>query len=182
MTIYAYARVSTEGQNVEQQIERLEKYKPEESITEKFTGTTLDRPKFQKLINKLKSGDTLVVREVSRLGRKTSEVLSLVDTLRDRSVHLIIDNLEGTDITTSAGKLVFTMLCGLAEMERESMLERQRVGIERAKKEGVYKGRKALDPVVVKTAKDLVANGMTKQAVANQMNIGVSTLYKYLAA
>jgi DNA invertase Pin-like site-specific DNA recombinase len=181
MTVYAYARVSTKDQNVEQQIERLEKYKPEVSIAETFTGTTLDRPKFQKLVNTLKSGDTLVVREVSRLGRKTSEVLSLVDTLKNRGVHLIIDNLEGTDITTSAGKLVFTMLCGLAEMERESMLERQKVGIERAKKEGKYQGRKALDPIVVKTAKDLIANGMTKQAVASQMNIGVSTLYKYLS-
>src|SRR5690606_10628592 len=131
MTVFAYARVSTEDQNVQQQIACLEKYNPEESVTEKFTGTTLERPKFKKLISKLKQGDTLVVREVSRLGRKTSEVLVLAEDLQSRGVRLVIDNLGELDITSQTGKLLFLLLSGLAEMERESMLERQRIGIER---------------------------------------------------
>ena len=182
MPIYAYARVSTNDQNVDQQMRELEKYAPDFSVTERFTGTTTDRPKFSKLIRSLKSDDTLVVREVSRLGRNTAEVLSLADELKARGVRLLVDNLEGTDITSTSGKLVFTMLAGLAEMERQQMLERQRIGINRAKTEGKYKGRKALDPVVVKTAKGLIESGMTKKAVASQLNIGQSTLYKYLAA
>ena len=181
MTIYAFARVSTSDQNVDQQIAALQKYNPDYSVTETFTGTTLDRPKFAKLISKLKSGDTLVVREVSRLGRKTSEVLQLAEDLQDRNVKLVIDNLGELDVTSQAGKLLFIMLSGLAEMERESMLERQRIGINRAKAEGRYRGRMRLDPVVIKTAKDLLASGMSKKAVANQLKIGESTLYKYLA-
>lgn len=182
MTTYAYARVSTTDQNVEQQIAVLQKYNPDYSITEHFTGTTLDRPKFDKLIKKLKSGDTLIVREVSRLGRKSSEVLTLAEELQERNVKLMVDNLGELDITSQTGKLLFMMLSGLAEMERETMLERQRIGIERAKAEGRYKGRKAVDKEVIQTAKQLIANGMKKSQVARQLNIGESTLYKYLAA
>ncbi|MGD9660179.1 MAG: recombinase family protein [Porticoccaceae bacterium] len=180
MTVYAYARVSTDDQNVDQQIALLEKYNPDYSITEKFTGTTLARPKFNKLISQLKSGDTLVVREVSRLGRKTSDVLNLAEELQGKGVKLVIDNLGELDITSQTGKLLFLLLSGLAEMERETMLERQRIGIERAKTEGRYKGRKALDKAVIDTAKDLIAKGMKKKEVAKQLKIGESTLYKYL--
>jgi DNA invertase Pin-like site-specific DNA recombinase len=181
MAVYAYARVSTEDQNVDQQIAILQKYKPDESVAEKFTGTTLERPKFNKLVGKLKQGDTLVVREVSRLGRKTSEVLVLAEDLQDRGVKLVIDNLGGLDITSQAGKLLFLMLSGLAEMERDTMLERQRIGIERAKAEGKYKGKKPLDQAVISTAKALIAQGMKKRDVAKQLKIGESTLYKYLS-
>ena len=182
MTIYAFARVSVSHQNVDQQIAELQKYNPDYCVTETFTGTTLDRPKFTELISKLTSGDTLVVREVSRLGRRTSEVLQLAEDLQDRGVKLIVDNLGQLDVTSHAGKLLFTMLSGLAEMEREFMLERQRIGINRAKAEGgKYLGRKKLDPAVIKTAKDLLASGMTRKAVASQLKIGQSTLYKYLA-
>jgi len=180
MTIYAYGRVSTKEQNVEQQLAELERHKPDYKVSEVFTGTTTDRPKFKRLIGDLNAGDTLVVREVSRLGRKTSEVLELVDDLKGRDVKLVIDNLD-LDITSPAGKLVFTMLAGLAEMEREQMLERQAIGIQRAKAEGKYQGRKATDQVVIDQAKALIAGGMTKAAVAKQLKMGQSTLYKHLA-
>ncbi len=181
MSIYAYARVSTKEQNLSQQLQELDKYNPDFQVSETFTGTTTDRPKFQKLLSDLKKGDTLVVREVSRLGRKTAEVLMLVDSLKDKGVKLVVDNLEGLDLTSQAGKLVFTMLAGLAEMEREQMLERQAIGVARARAEGKYKGRKAIDEIVVAQAKELVSKGMTKKAVAKQLKIGESTLYKYLA-
>ena len=181
MSIYAYARVSTKEQNLAQQLQELDKYNPDFQVSETFTGTTTDRPKFQKLLSDLKKGDILVVREVSRLGRKTAEVLMLVDSLKDKGIKLVVDNLEGLDLTSQAGKLVFTMLAGLAEMEREQMLERQAIGVTRAKAEGKYKGRKAINEVVVIQAKELILKGMTKKAVAKQLRIGESTLYKYLA-
>jgi DNA invertase Pin-like site-specific DNA recombinase len=113
--------------------------------------------------------------------RKTAEVLMLVDSLKDKGVKLVVDNLEGLDLTSQAGKLVFTMLAGLAEMEREQMLERQAIGVARANVEGKYTGRKAIDQVVIAQAKELVSKGMTNAGVAKQLNIGESTLYKYLA-
>jgi DNA invertase Pin-like site-specific DNA recombinase len=109
MSIYTYARVSTNDQNVAQQLQKLAKYNPNYEVSEIFTGKTTDRPKFNKLLSDLKKGDTLIVREVSRLGRKTAEVMALVDNLKDKGVKLVVDNLDGLDLTSHAGKLVFTM-------------------------------------------------------------------------
>ncbi len=182
MTTYIYARVSTNDQDTDAQASALmAKHAHDFVVEENFTGTTTDRPKFKKLIGSLIEGDTLIVREVSRLGRNSVEVLELAQDLKQRKVRLVIDNL-GIDVTTPAGEMIFTMMAGMAKMERELMLERQRIGIEKAKQDGKYTGRKALDPVLVETAKKLVAEGMSKPAVANQLKMGLSTLYKYLAA
>lgn len=182
MTTYIYARVSTNDQDTEAQADALKsKYAHDFVVEDVFTGTTTDRPKFKKLIGSLIEGDTLIVREVSRLGRNSVEVLELAQDLKARKVRLVIDNL-GIDVTTPAGEMIFTMMAGMAKMERELMLERQRIGIEKAKADGKYTGRKALDPVLVETAKKLVAEGMAKPAVAKQLKMGLSTLYKYLAA
>lgn len=181
MTTYIYARVSTNDQDTEAQADALKsKYAHDFVVEDVFTGTTTDRPKFKKLIGSLVEGDTLIVREVSRLGRNSVEVLELAQDLKVRKVRLVIDNL-GIDVTTPAGEMIFTMMAGMAKMERELMLERQRIGIEKAKVDGKYTGRKALDPVLVETAKKLVAEGMSKPAVAKQLKMGLSTLYKYLA-
>ncbi|MBN2068883.1 MAG: recombinase family protein [Opitutales bacterium] len=177
---YIYARVSTEEQNVKQQVQYLaDKYEHDAVVSETFTGTTTERPKFRKLLKEVKRGDTIIVYHVSRLGRKTSEVLETVELLLSKSVSVVVDQLEGVDITSGVGKLLFTMLSGLAELEREMMLERQRVGISRAKAEGKYQGRKRIDPEIVQSAKTLLASGMTRQKVADQLGIGVATLYRY---
>jgi DNA invertase Pin-like site-specific DNA recombinase len=178
---YIYSRVSTEEQNTEQQAQYLaDKYEYDAIVTETFTGTTTDRPKFQELLKKLETGDTLIVYHVSRLGRKTSEVLETVETLQERGVAVFVDQLNGIDIASGVGKLLFTMLSGLAELEREMMLERQRIGINRAKAEGKFKGRKPIDDSIIQSARVLVDSGMTKEAVAKQLGIGVATLYRRL--
>jgi DNA invertase Pin-like site-specific DNA recombinase len=136
---YIYARVSTEDQNVKQQADYLaDKYEHDSVVQEKFTGTTTDRPKFQNLLKKLNRGDALIVYHVSRLGRKISEVLEVVEQLQEQGVEVYVDQLQGIDITSGVGKLMFTMLSGLAELEKEQLLERQRIGINRAKEEGKY--------------------------------------------
>lgn len=178
---YIYARVSTEEQDVQQQADYLStKYDHDCVISECFTGTTTDRPKFQRLLSELKSGDTLIVYHVSRLGRKTSEVLETVELLQEKGVSVFVDQLQGIDITSGVGKLLFTMLSGLAELEREQMLERQRIGINRAKEEGKYKGRKPVDDDIIDSARTLIAAGMTKEKVAQQLGVGVATLYRRL--
>ena len=183
MTTYIYARVSTVDQNDEQQAQHLMgKYQHDIVITERFTGTTIERPEFSKLRAMLKHGDTLIVKEVSRLGRQTAEVLEFVEELKTKGVSLTVEQLGGMDVTTAAGEMILTMMAGLAKMEREQMLDRQRVGIARAQAEGKYKGRKSVDPVVIATAKALLEQGLSKRKIAQQLKIGESTLYKYLAA
>lgn len=183
MTTYIYSRVSTVDQNSEQQARYLaERYEHDLIVEETFTGTTTDRPKFRKLLNQLKSGDRLIVKEVSRIGRNTAEVLEVTSSLKEQRINLVVDQLGSLDVTSPAGEMILTVMAGMAKMEREQLLERQRVGIERAKSEGKYKGRNALDSSVIATAKSLIAGGMSKAATAKQLNIGESTLYKYLKA
>lgn len=182
---YGYARVSTVDQNVNQQAEKLiEQYgiDPENIIQEVWSGKTTERPALQKLVNKkLKPGDKLYVFHISRLGRKTSEVLQLVDDLKDRDIGLVVYELDSTDLTTPTGKLLLTMLAGLAEMELETLKERQRIGIARAKKEGKYTGRKPVDSKIIDTALQLKNNGVSIYAIAAQLKLGRSTLYREFA-
>lgn len=178
---YIYARVSTDIQNVEQQAQYLaQRYEHDAIVTEVFTGTTTDRPKFNKLMQNFESGDTLIVYHVSRLGRRTTEVLDVVEVLQKKGISVIVDQLNGIDITEGVGKLLFTMLSGLAELEREQMLELQRIGINRAKAEGKYKGRKKIDDSIINSARVLIESGMTKEQVAKQLGVGVATLYRRL--
>ncbi len=182
MTTYIYARVSTDTQDSEAQAAFLTaKYIHDFVVEETFTGTTTDRPKLNSLVSKLLSGDTLIVRETSRLGRNSIEVLTFAQTMKDKGVSLVIDNL-GVNISTPAGEMVLTVMAGAAKMERELMLERQRIGIAKAKADGKYTGRKALDPKLIATAKQLVEAGMAKKDVAAHLKMGLSTLYKYLEA
>lgn len=179
---YGYARVSTAEQNVNQQVLKLiDQYNidPNDVVQETWSGKTTDRPALQKLVNKtLKSGDTLYVFHISRLGRKASEVLQLVDDLKERDIGLVVYELDSTDLTTPTGKLLLTMLAGLAEMELETLRERQRIGIDRAKKEGKYTGRKAVNPKIIDTALQLKENGVSIDAIAAQLKLGRSTLYR----
>ena len=183
MTNYIYARVSTEEQNSEQQAAYLSgKYNSDYTVEESFTGTTTDRPKFKKLLSQLKRGDTLIVKEVSRIGRNTKEVLEVTEQLKDGGVRLVIDQLGGLDVTSAAGEMILTVMAALARMEREQLKERQIIGIERAKSEGKYKGRTPIDPAAIRTAKLLIEQGQSKESVAKQLKIGLSTLYKYLSS
>ncbi len=178
---YIYSRVSTSDQNVQQQSSYLaERYEHDAIVEEVFTGTTTERPKFTKLIQQLKRDDTLIVYHVSRLGRNTSEVLQTAELLKNKGVSVYVDQLQGLEITQGVGKLLFTLLSGLAELEREQMLERQRIGINRAKSEGRYKGRKPVDNEIIDSARKLIASGVTKEKAAKQLGIGVATLYRRL--
>lgn len=180
---YAYARVSTREQNVSQQVDMLMNQYSIESVNvvqEVFTGKTTDRPALQQLLTKtLKQGDTLYVFHISRLGRKASEVLQLVDDLIARGIGLVVYELDSTDLTTPTGKLLLTMLAGLAEMELETLRERQRIGIDRAKQEeGKYTGRKPISSQTIDTALLLKSNGASIPDIAAQLKVGKSTLYR----
>ena len=107
-----------------------------------------------------------------------SEVLQLVEDFKERNIGLVVYELDSLDLTTPTGKLLLTMLAELAEMELETLRERQRIGIDRAKKEGKYTGRKPVDPKIINTAIQLKDNGVSIDAIAAQLKLGRSTLYR----
>ena len=139
----AYIRVSTEEQNTARQEEAMKALGVERTYIEKISGKNMDRPQLKAMLDFVREGDTLVVESYSRLGRSTADLFKIVDELEKKGVAFI-SLKENINTTTPQGKLMFTIFAGLAQFERECMLERQREGIAIAKKEGKYKGRKAL--------------------------------------
>jgi DNA invertase Pin-like site-specific DNA recombinase len=140
----AYVRVSTVEQNEARQVEALEKYKIEKWYTEKVSAKDTNRPKLQEMIDFVREGDVIHIHDFSRLARSTRDLLNIVDLLNEKNVGLV-SNKENLDTTTATGKLMLTVIAAINEFERNNLLERQREGIEIAKRKGKFKGRKKID-------------------------------------
>jgi DNA invertase Pin-like site-specific DNA recombinase len=144
MSIYGYARVSTEDQELGLQVAALidAGVAQKDIVKEKASGKEVaDRPKYVELLAKLRDGDKLVVWKVDRLGRSTLDALNTAKDLDARGVRIVITTL-GVDLKTPAGRLVFGVLAQIAEFERELIKERVAAGIAAARKRGVAFGRR----------------------------------------
>lgn len=139
MANLGYVRVSTVEQNDERQKEALEKYNIDKWFEEKVSGKDTKRKKLQAMLDYCREGDTIYVHDFSRLARSTKDLLSIVELLEEKNVHLV-SNKENMDTSTATGKLMLTMIAAIAEFERSNLLERQREGIAIAKRKGKYKG------------------------------------------
>lgn len=143
MTTYGYARVSTRGQDLAGQVELLIKNGVDKRnvYAEKFTGTTTHRPKFSRLIRRLRSGDTLMVTKLDRFARTVAEGIALIDKLIDRGIKVHVLNIGLLDNST-AGRLLRNILLAFAEFERDMIVERLAEGKARAKMQpGYHEGR-----------------------------------------
>lgn len=138
----AYIRVSTEGQNTARQEEAMREIGVEKYYTEKVSGKNADREQLKAMMEFLREGDTLIVESYSRLARSTHDLLEIVDALAKKGVSFV-SLKENIDTSTPQGKLMLTIFAGLAQFERECLLQRQAEGIAIAKAEGKYRGRKA---------------------------------------
>ena len=135
----SYIRVSTIEQNEARQIESLNKYNINKQFIEKVSAKDTKRPQLQAMLDYAREGDTVYVHDFSRLARSTKDLLDIVEKLKAKGVKLVSIK-EALDTSTPQGKLMLTMLGAIYEFERENLLERQREGIQIAKKEGKYKG------------------------------------------
>jgi putative DNA-invertase from lambdoid prophage Rac len=144
---FAYARVSTLDQATENQVREIEgagfNVDPRRVVTETISGGVQAslRPGFSKLMDRLETGDVLVVTKIDRLGRNVIDVRSTVDQLAERGVRVHCLALGGVDLTSAAGKMTMGVLAAVAEFERDLLRERTAAGIERARAEGKQPGR-----------------------------------------
>lgn len=127
--IYGYARVSTAGQNLQDQIAQLREsgVRRKNIYYEHYTGTKIERPKFQELLKKIKPHDTLVVTKLDRLARNTVEAINTVNNLLDNQITIKIINL-GTVENSPMGRMIIRTLASVAEMERDMIIERTEEG------------------------------------------------------
>lgn len=146
MALVFYARVSSKGQNLSRQLARAEEVKADKVFTDKLSGKNVDRQGLRDMLDYLREGDTVEIVSLDRLSRDYNDIHNLVQQLKNKGVQLIVDDLPQTN---TGNKLVdqfmldmmISLMGFVAQNEREKIKERQRQGIEQAKKRGVYKGR-----------------------------------------
>src|SRR5215467_1928838 len=136
MTIYGYARVSSESQDFVGQIEKLKAAGADKVLAEKMTGANADRPQLTKLMASLKAGDVVLVTKIDRLGRSTRDLLNLIGDMRKAGANFKSLGDEMLDTTSANGELIFTILAAIATYERRLIEARTGEGRKRAMANG----------------------------------------------
>ena len=176
--IYGYARVSTTDQDTAIQEAALMAAGCTRVVAEKKSGTTTKgRTELQTLLDFVRAGDTVMVTRIDRLARSTADLLAIVKTLEEKGVALKATE-QPIDTSTPAGRAFLQMLGVFAEFETAIRKERQLDGIAKAKKEGVYKGRKV--SISGDQVKALAAAGKGASEIAKQLGIGRASVYRHL--
>lgn len=182
--IYGYARVSTQDQNLGLQLEALKQagVSIENIRVETISGSVepRKRPVLSSLLRHLKKGDMLVVWKLDRLGRNALDLLELDERMKRREVHLH-SITEELNTATPFGKLYYTILATIAEMERGVLIERVRAGLEIARAEGRIGGRRfKLTPTQQKELTGMYQSGRSIRELQEHFQIHASSIYRYL--
>jgi DNA invertase Pin-like site-specific DNA recombinase/predicted nucleotidyltransferase len=178
MTIFGYARVSTDGQTIDAQIEALKAAGCTEIFREKVSGASADRVQLARLMAVIGQGDVLIVSRLDRLARSTRDLLNILDTIAQRGAAFRSLGDSWADTTTPHGRLMLTVLSGLAEFEKGLIKARTGEGRTRAKARGVYMGRPPkLTPHQRQEALQALASGTATQAdLVRRFNVSQSTI------
>ena len=177
--VLGYARVSTKEQNLDAQLDQLEKAGAKRIFKEKLSGVDRERPELNRLLEYVRKGDTVVVTKIDRIARSVKHLLEIVEILKAKEVHLHIINM-GLDTNTPNGKLMLTVIGAIGEFERELLLERQAEGIEKAKQQGKYKGRKPTARAKAEQVLKMLDNGYKKTQIASELSISLASVYRII--
>lgn len=178
---FFYARVSTQEQDTANQVLEAQAagydIQPHRILEETISGATVavSRPKFQKLLERMEEGDTLVVSKLDRIGRNAIDIQTTLATLGQLGIKVICMNLGTTDLTSTAGKMLVAVLAAVAQMERDLLIERTHAGLEKAKAAGKVlgrpKGSKSFEKVQA-----LKATGLSQSKVVAASGLSLATV------
>ena len=181
MPLFGYARVSTRDQDLAAQDAELRAAGCAKVFKEKVSGAKTDRPELAKVIGRLESGDVLVVTRLDRLARSTRDLLNVIAAITDRGAGFKSLKDAWADTTSAHGRLMLTVLGGLAEFERELIRARTGEGRKRAKERGVRFGRpRKMTPHQRQEALQRLAAGETQADVARTYNVDATTIGRLL--
>ena len=181
MTIIGYARVSSIGQKLDVQLERLQSHGCEKIYQEKESAAnTTKRPQLMACLDYVREGDSLVITKLDRLARSTLDLCNIAKRLEDKKVTLqVID--QNIDTSSSTGRLMFNILGTIAQFETEIRAERQMDGIKKAKANGVLFGRiKTLTPDQVAELKSKRQSGIFIKDLMAEYKLSKKSIYNYL--
>ncbi len=178
--IFGYARVSTTEQSLERQLQELQQAGAEEILQEKITGTKADRPELNRLLDKLRKDDMVLVSDLTRLSRSTKDLFSLVEQIQSKGAYIKSIKESWLDTTTPTGKLMFTFIAGISQFERDLISQRTKEGLAVARARGKMGGRKQkLDATKKETIYKLYQEkNLSIMEICNMFNITKPTLYK----
>lgn len=178
--IFGYVRVSTADQNTDRQHDALHQYGVDEIYEDKASGMKRDRPELDRLLEKLRRGDTLVVYELKRLGRNARQLLELAERFQKNGIEFV-SLTENIDTSTPMGRFVFATWCALAQLERDIISENTKSGLDAARARGRKGGRKPLDKQKVATALKMYhSKQFLISEITEATGVGKASLYNYL--
>lgn len=184
MTRWGYARVSTDDQSLDLQLDALAAagVEPDAIISDMMSGARSSRPGLDALLARIEPGDTLVIWRLDRLGRSMLHLADLLDQFRSREIKLK-SLTEGLDTDTPSGRMIFGVLSSLAEYERESIVERVRAGLAATVRRGTKLGRpRGLTAGQRQHAEQLRAEGKSFSEIAAIFGVSPSTVFRNVAA
>jgi DNA invertase Pin-like site-specific DNA recombinase len=180
--LVGYARVSTEEQSLDLQLDALKRAGCKRIFTDKVSTTRADHPGLADAVSHLRERDVLVIWKLDRLGRTVKGLVDFVADLQQRKVQFR-SLTDAIDTTTPAGRFFFHVMASLAQMERELLAERTRAGLVAARRRGRVGGRKRLmTPGKVESARKLLKDGMAPRDVAQNLGVSIPTLYRWVPA
>lgn len=178
--VYGYARVSKVQQDLIRQLDMLKEYNCNEILTEKMSGVKSDRPQLERLKDKIRPGDIIVIESFSRLGRSTRDLIDLVEYFENKGVKLISIK-EKFDTTTPQGKLMLTVFQAFSQFERDLIVQRTKEGLESARARGRKGGRpKVKDKNINKALKLYNSKEYSISEIVEMSGISQATLYRYI--
>jgi DNA invertase Pin-like site-specific DNA recombinase len=181
MTTVGYARVSSNGQDLQVQLDKLKDC--EKVFKEKRSGVDAGRPELKRCLEYLREGDTLLVTKLDRLARSTSDLYRIVSQLAEKGVEFKVLDDPAIDTSSRTGKLVMGILALIAEFENDIRSERQMDGIAKARDRGVRFGRKPLLVAeTIKRVRKLRQAGKTVPEIMRQTSLSKASVYRALSA
>ncbi len=173
-----YIRISSADQNTARQEVLMQELGVEQVYIDRISGKDTGRPELKRMMSFVREGDVVIVESISRFARNTRDLLELVEKLTVKKVEFV-SKKEAIDTTTPTGKFMLTVFGAVAELEREYILQRQREGIEIAKENGVYKGRKPIErPELNTVIKKWKKGEITAVEAMKRLDMKPSTFYR----
>ena len=174
-----YVRVSATDQNPARQLAAIGQV--DRLFSEKISARTTDRPQLQAMLAYVRAGDLVRVKSPDRLARSTTDLLALVNQLKDKDVQVQFVDQPALNTDSPQGEFMLTILGAVAQLERATIKERQAEGIALAKARGVYDRTPKLSADQITTARQRIADSVPKAVIARDLNVSRQTLYAALA-
>ena len=176
-----YARVSTEEQNLDRQLDSLKEAGCEKIFREKITGTKKERPELDKLMEQLRSGDLIIISDLTRLSRSVKDLFSLVDQIEKKGANIKSLKESWMDTSTPQGKLMFTIFAGISQFERDLISQRTLEGLAAARSRGKKGGRPKKDEKAINIALKMYQEKVCSiSEITKATGVSKTTIYRYI--